>query len=158
MALALLVLSLRGLERRRAVAEAVEQEAVVPPRSVAVPGGGSWVAYGQSAAVCGDRRGEWAARGVQRVEWQAAPAAPAVNVEQTTNGYTVWCMMPENVVREATLNLSGDLLLVGFSAEQNGSANCLRLRLPGGGAKRIADTVYSNGWLRIAVANVEPEE
>lgn len=160
-AVALSLLLLAATVRRRGAQPSGSAETVAAPapagetprRAVAVPGGGSWVSYGGSAAACGDRRGAWSERGVARGEWSRAPAAPAVDIEPCAGGYTVCCLLPGNGgADDATLRLEGDVLLVGLGGGGGeGCAGCLRFRLPGGASKRIAGRDFSNGWLRVSV-------
>jgi len=164
-AVALSLLLLAATVRRVAARPPGSAEAVAAPapasepprREVAVPGGGSWVSYGGSAAACGDRRGVWSERGVARGEWSRAPAAPAVDIEPCAGGYTVCCLLPgSGGTDDATLRLEGDVLLVGCAADGGEErAGSLRFRLPGGASKRIAGRAFSNGWLRVSVLHGE---
>ncbi len=119
-------------------------------RVVNVPQGAGWISYGGPSAARGDRRRQWSEQGVTRGEWLQAPAAPAVNIEQAADGYTVWCLLPDRGADEVDLKLAGDVLLV-ESRTGGPDQPPLRLRLPGAGPKRITGSAVSNGWLRIAV-------
>ncbi len=163
-AVALSLLLLAATVRRAAARPPGSAEAVAAPaptsepprREVAVPGGGSWVSYGGSAAACGDRRGAWSERGVARGEWLRAPAAPAVDIEPCAGGYTVCCLLPgSGDADDVALRLEGDVLLVDRATGAGGRAGGLKFRLPGGSAKRIADRAFSNGWLRVSVLHGE---
>lgn len=137
-------------EKAESAAAVAERQVSALPRAVAVPGGGAWVSYGGSAAAHGDRRLAWAEQGVVPSEWRGAPAAPAVNIEPCSGGYTVWCLLPECDPETIELQMAGDVLLVARTVTSSRSA-CLRFRLPGGNSKRIADSIFSNGWVRITV-------